>query len=36
MNDIDHVSTLIELVFKIDFEKMEKSDNEKPIFQGGC
>ena len=36
MNDIDHVSTLIKLVFKIAFEKVEKSDIEKPIFQGGC
>ena len=36
MNDIDHVSTQIQLVFKIAFEKVEKSDIEKPIFQGGC
>ena len=26
MNDIDHVDTLIELVFEIAFEKVEKSD----------
>ena len=36
MNDIDHVSILIKLVFKIAFEKVEKSDIEKPIFQGGA
>ena len=35
MNDIDHVSTLIKLVFKIAFEKVEKSDIEKPIFLKG-
>ena len=36
MNDTDDFSTLINLVFKIAFEKVEKSDIEKPIFQGGC
>ena len=36
MNDIDHVDILIKLVFKVAFEKVEKSDIEKPIFQGGC
>ena len=32
MNDIDHVDILIKLVFEIAFEKVEKSDIEKPIF----
>ena len=36
MNDIDHVDILIKIVFEIAFEKMEKSDIEKSIFQGGC
>ena len=36
MNDIDHVSTMIKLVFEIAFEKVEKSDIEKRIFQRGC
>ena len=36
MNDIDHVDILIKLVFEIAFEKVEKSDIEKPIFQGGA
>ena len=36
MNDIDHVSTLIKLVFKIAFEKVKKSDIEKPVFKGGA
>ena len=35
MNDIDHVDILIKLVFEIAFEKVEISDIEKPIFQGG-
>ena len=36
MNDIDHVDILIKLVFEISFEKVEKSDIEKPNFQGGA
>ena len=36
MNDIDRVDILIKLVFEIAFEKVEKSDIEKSIFQGGC
>ena len=36
MNDIDHVDILIKLIFEITFEKLEKSDIEKTIFQEGC
>ena len=36
MNDIDHVDILTKLIFEIAFEKVEKSDIEKPIFQGGA
>ena len=36
MTDIDHVDILIKLVFEIAFEKVEKPDIEKPIFQGEC
>ena len=36
MNDIDHVNIQIELDFEIAFKKVEKSDIEKPIFQGGA
>ena len=35
MIDVDHVDILIELVFKISFEKVVKSDIENPIFQEG-
>ena len=35
MNDIDYVDILIKLVFEIAFEKVEKFDIEKPIFQRG-
>ena len=35
MNDVDHVDILIELVFSISFEKVEKSDIENSIFQEG-
>jgi len=36
MNDIDRVDIQVKLFFEIAFEKVEKSDIEKPIFQGGC
>ena len=36
INDIDHVNIQIELVFEIAFQKVEKSDIEKPVFQGGA
>ena len=36
MNGIDHVDILIELVFEIAFEKVEKLDIKNPSFQGGC
>ena len=36
MKYVDHVNVQIELVFEIAFENVEKSDIEKPVFQGGC
>ena len=35
MKDIVHGSLLVESIFEITFEKVEKSVNKKPIFEGG-
>ena len=36
MKDIVHGSLLVESIFEIIYEKVEKSVYENPIFCGGC
>ena len=35
MKDIDHAEIQVGLVFRIDFDKVQKSGSYKPSFQGG-